>query len=222
MFSFLLSSLIYGRPKRTLYSKKYGVDLIRYTHAANTVVYSSNKIDGMLMLKDLFVVFVAWVSVIIIIHLIYIAHFKDNVTSRCFTKLYVMLCCVMWYCCCNWRMPNVSVLQIPNGLLYSSYKGEMCVHNYWGNSFVDNTENVVFEKLTIKKYWFKQSIVLHKTFWKWSCLSYSNTFLLLDLSSLCGYCKQPVDNHPRATLLTLVWGSCLYSLRVCDSAPYRS
>uniref|UniRef100_A0A8D2QJX7 WD repeat domain 82 n=1 Tax=Zonotrichia albicollis TaxID=44394 RepID=A0A8D2QJX7_ZONAL len=33
------------RPKRTLYSKKYGVDLIRYTHAANTVVYSSNKID---------------------------------------------------------------------------------------------------------------------------------------------------------------------------------
>lgn len=42
------SCLINGRPKRTLYSKKYGVDLIRYTHAANTVVYSSNKIDGML------------------------------------------------------------------------------------------------------------------------------------------------------------------------------
>lgn len=38
--------LLPGRPKRTLYSKKYGVDLIRYTHAANTVVYSSNKIDG--------------------------------------------------------------------------------------------------------------------------------------------------------------------------------
>nr|ACM09355.1 WD repeat-containing protein 82 [Salmo salar] len=34
-----------GKPKRTLYSKKYGVDLIRYTRAANTVVYSSNKID---------------------------------------------------------------------------------------------------------------------------------------------------------------------------------
>uniref|UniRef100_G3TRC6 WD repeat-containing protein 82 n=1 Tax=Loxodonta africana TaxID=9785 RepID=G3TRC6_LOXAF len=34
-----------SKPKRTLYSKKYGVDLIRYTHAANTVVYSSNKID---------------------------------------------------------------------------------------------------------------------------------------------------------------------------------
>lgn len=38
--------LYFLRPKRTLYSKKYGVDLIRYTHAANTVVYSSNKIDG--------------------------------------------------------------------------------------------------------------------------------------------------------------------------------
>nr|XP_046168997.1 WD repeat-containing protein 82-like isoform X2 [Oncorhynchus gorbuscha] len=34
------------RPIRTLYSKKYGVDLIRYTHGdANTVVYSSNKLD---------------------------------------------------------------------------------------------------------------------------------------------------------------------------------
>lgn len=43
-FCFSLCLLI--RPKRTLYSKKYGVDLIRYTHAANTVVYSSNKIDG--------------------------------------------------------------------------------------------------------------------------------------------------------------------------------
>lgn len=44
----LTSRLFDLRPKRTLYSKKYGVDLIRYTHAANTVVYSSNKIDGML------------------------------------------------------------------------------------------------------------------------------------------------------------------------------
>ncbi|XP_063802611.1 WD repeat-containing protein 82-like [Pseudophryne corroboree] len=34
-----------GKPKRTLYSKKYCVDLIQYTHSANTVVYSSNKID---------------------------------------------------------------------------------------------------------------------------------------------------------------------------------
>lgn len=53
-----LSNLIDGRPKRTLYSKKYGVDLIRYTHAANTVVYSSNKIDGMLMHEYLLLVFV--------------------------------------------------------------------------------------------------------------------------------------------------------------------
>lgn len=43
---FSLSVHFLIRPKRTLYSKKYGVDLIRYTHAANTVVYSSNKIDG--------------------------------------------------------------------------------------------------------------------------------------------------------------------------------
>ncbi|KAF0034905.1 hypothetical protein F2P81_012663 [Scophthalmus maximus] len=35
-----------GRPQRTLFSKKYGVDLIRYTHGdAETVVYSSNKLD---------------------------------------------------------------------------------------------------------------------------------------------------------------------------------
>lgn len=46
--------MIYHRPKRTLYSKKYGVDLIRYTHAANTVVYSSNKIDGMLLRSPFF------------------------------------------------------------------------------------------------------------------------------------------------------------------------
>ncbi|KAF3856319.1 hypothetical protein F7725_017042, partial [Dissostichus mawsoni] len=35
-----------GKPKGTLYSKKYGVDLIRYTHGdTQTVVYSSNKLD---------------------------------------------------------------------------------------------------------------------------------------------------------------------------------
>ena len=33
-------------PKRTLNSKKYGVDLIRYTHAVNTALHSSTKIDG--------------------------------------------------------------------------------------------------------------------------------------------------------------------------------
>lgn len=49
MFLIILSFRpVFDRPKRTLYSKKYGVDLIRYTHAANTVVYSSNKIDGTL------------------------------------------------------------------------------------------------------------------------------------------------------------------------------
>ncbi|TMS19686.1 WD repeat-containing protein 82 [Larimichthys crocea] len=35
-----------GKPKRTLFSKKYGVDLIRYTHGdTQKVVYSSNKLD---------------------------------------------------------------------------------------------------------------------------------------------------------------------------------
>ena len=34
------------RPKRTLYSKKYGCDLLQYTHAPNTIIYSSNKVDG--------------------------------------------------------------------------------------------------------------------------------------------------------------------------------
>lgn len=34
-----------GRSKRTLYSKKYGCDLLCYTHAPNTIIYSSNKVD---------------------------------------------------------------------------------------------------------------------------------------------------------------------------------
>ncbi|XP_069141823.1 WD repeat-containing protein 82-like [Argopecten irradians] len=34
-----------GTPKRTLNSKKYGVDLICYTHAANTALHSSTKVD---------------------------------------------------------------------------------------------------------------------------------------------------------------------------------
>lgn len=37
---------MYHRPKRTLYSKKYGCDLLQYTHAPNTIIYSSNKVDG--------------------------------------------------------------------------------------------------------------------------------------------------------------------------------
>ncbi|XP_053206464.1 WD repeat-containing protein 82-like [Panonychus citri] len=34
-----------GTTKKTLNSKKYGVDLVHYTHAANTAIHSSNKID---------------------------------------------------------------------------------------------------------------------------------------------------------------------------------
>ncbi|MEQ2269271.1 WD repeat-containing protein 82 [Xenotaenia resolanae] len=35
-----------GKPSSTLYSKKYGVDLIRFTHGeAHTVIFSSNKLD---------------------------------------------------------------------------------------------------------------------------------------------------------------------------------
>ena len=38
--------LFTSRPKRTLNSKKYGVDLIRYTHAVNTALHCSTKVDG--------------------------------------------------------------------------------------------------------------------------------------------------------------------------------
>lgn len=38
--------LIPSRPKRTLNSKKYGVDLIRYTHTITTVLHCSTKVDG--------------------------------------------------------------------------------------------------------------------------------------------------------------------------------
>lgn len=34
-----------GTPKRSLNSKKYGVDLIHYTHASNTAIHSSTKVD---------------------------------------------------------------------------------------------------------------------------------------------------------------------------------
>ncbi|XP_043829503.1 WD repeat-containing protein 82-like [Dromiciops gliroides] len=34
-----------GKPKRTVYSKKYGVDIIRYTRSSSTAIYSCNKID---------------------------------------------------------------------------------------------------------------------------------------------------------------------------------
>ena len=38
-----------GSPKRSLNSKKYGVDLIHYTHASNTAIHSSTKVDGKYM-----------------------------------------------------------------------------------------------------------------------------------------------------------------------------
>src|SRR5690606_7563652 len=34
-----------GLQKKTLKSKKYGVDLVHYTHAVNTAIHSSNKVD---------------------------------------------------------------------------------------------------------------------------------------------------------------------------------
>jgi COMPASS component SWD2 len=48
VFIFLqkLKILFSFRAKKTLNSKKYGVDLIRFTHATNTVIHSSTKIDG--------------------------------------------------------------------------------------------------------------------------------------------------------------------------------
>ena len=45
---FLKKLLRFHRPRRTLYSKKYGVAQIQYTHATNTVIHTSTKIDGKL------------------------------------------------------------------------------------------------------------------------------------------------------------------------------
>nr|CAB3267731.1 WD repeat-containing protein 82-like [Phallusia mammillata] len=42
-----------GKQKRNLYSKKYGVDNINYTHAGNTVIYSSNKVDDAIRYQSL-------------------------------------------------------------------------------------------------------------------------------------------------------------------------
>lgn len=36
----------YSRSKRALNSKKYGVDHIHFTHAKNSAIYSSTKMDG--------------------------------------------------------------------------------------------------------------------------------------------------------------------------------
>lgn len=38
--------LTISRHKRTLHSKKYGADLVRFTHSENSAVHSSTKIDG--------------------------------------------------------------------------------------------------------------------------------------------------------------------------------
>ena len=43
---FATLSIVFYSPKRSLNSKKYGVDLIHYTHATNTAVHSSTKVDG--------------------------------------------------------------------------------------------------------------------------------------------------------------------------------
>lgn len=40
-----------GKSKRTLLSKKYGVSLIRYTHAQNTVLHASTKVDDTPLLQ---------------------------------------------------------------------------------------------------------------------------------------------------------------------------
>lgn len=125
--------VIYDRPKRTLYSKKYGVDLIRYTHAANTVVYSSNKIDGML------------------------------------THVF----CLWFKCWFSWL--DVKTTNEGMGPVVTLWKIEAL-------SFHCNVCNC----------WAARPDPKH---------------LLLDRGK---------------PALTLDWGSCLYSLRVRDSAPYRS
>ncbi|KAK7102482.1 WD repeat-containing protein 82-like [Littorina saxatilis] len=43
--SIVIYDCLNGTPKRTLNSKKYGVDLIRYTHAPNTALHCSTKVD---------------------------------------------------------------------------------------------------------------------------------------------------------------------------------
>lgn len=43
--SMVIYDCLEGKPRRTLYSKKYGVALIQYTHASNTVIHTSTKVD---------------------------------------------------------------------------------------------------------------------------------------------------------------------------------
>lgn len=53
LYALIKNHECYCSQKKTLNSKKYGVDLIHYTHTATTVVHSSTKIDG--MFKNFFV-----------------------------------------------------------------------------------------------------------------------------------------------------------------------
>lgn len=51
MMADLYLFVYFSRPKKTLNSKKYGVDLICYTHAVNTALHGSTKVDGKMVLK---------------------------------------------------------------------------------------------------------------------------------------------------------------------------
>ena len=43
--SHLKMGFVYSQ-KRTVNSKKYGVDLVHFTHAKNTAIHASTKVDG--------------------------------------------------------------------------------------------------------------------------------------------------------------------------------
>jgi COMPASS component SWD2 len=36
----------YGRDKKTLYSKKYGIKYVKFAHTSNSILHSSTKEDG--------------------------------------------------------------------------------------------------------------------------------------------------------------------------------
>jgi len=46
MFLYIQYWLLNFRQKKTSNSKKYGVSLIQFTHAPNTVIHTSTKVDG--------------------------------------------------------------------------------------------------------------------------------------------------------------------------------
>ncbi|XP_031570854.1 WD repeat-containing protein 82-like [Actinia tenebrosa] len=43
--SIVIYDTVDGKPKKTIYSKKYGVSNIQFTHAPNTVIHTSTKVD---------------------------------------------------------------------------------------------------------------------------------------------------------------------------------